>query len=193
MNIQIKPIKVVFVNNWTVKTGTNSHHMEHEHCICVMCSADEWCGDQGYDMFMLRRMEAGRGLSSSKGCQYVFQMLEVGGNIPNTRMLYGLWLMATWHTYLGYPHTPQHLPNFNKVSVSHHRFYPAWQTLFVPPCQLCCCWCGGVATSHMSPPDPDLASSGPGRAEAGVATLKDPGTKVKDFHWEQNCKSFMQG
>ena len=63
--------------------------MEHEHCICVMCSADEWGGDQGYDMFMLRWMEAGRGLSSSKGCQYVFQMLEVGSNIPNTRMLYG--------------------------------------------------------------------------------------------------------
>ena len=82
--------------------------MEHEHCICVMCSADEWGGDQDYDMFMLRWMEAGRGLSSSKGCQYVFQMLEVGSNIPNTRMLYGgwLWLMATRHTYLGYPHTP---------------------------------------------------------------------------------------
>ena len=60
-----------------------------EHCICVMCSADEWGGDHDYDMFMLRWMEAGRGLSSSKGCQYVFQMLEVGSNIPNTRMLYG--------------------------------------------------------------------------------------------------------
>ena len=69
--------------------------MEHEHCICVMCSADEWCGDQGYDMFMLRWMEAGRGLSSSKGCQYVFQMLEVGSNIPNTRILNCWWQPGT--------------------------------------------------------------------------------------------------
>ena len=88
--------------------------------------------------------------------------------------------MATWHTYLGYLHNST-LYSICQTSTK-CQFLIA---VFLPLGKLFLCLlvsCVGVCVGrcgHMSPPDPDLASSGP---RLGVATLKDPGTKVKDFH-----------
>ena len=67
-------------------------------------------------------------------------------------------------------HTLQHLPNFNKVSVSHRRFSPAWQTLFVSPRELCRCLCGAV-WPHV----PSWPRSRQLRAEAGGGHPQGPG------------------
>ena len=103
--------------------------------------------------------------------------------------------MATWHS-------GRHISD---ISALHSICQTSTKcqfliTVFIPLgklflCLLVCSVAGVGAAVWPQATCPLLTQISPaqGRAEAGVATLKDPGTKVKDFHWEKNCKSFMQG
>ena len=172
----------MFVNNWPVKTGTNSHHMEHGALhLCDVFT--RWVLRWWWLWHVYTDMDGGgpRAELLARVADIFSRCWKLEATSQTLECsMHGWWDGNLAHISRISPqlHTPQHLPNFNKVSVSHRRFSPAWQTLFVSPRKLCWC-CGVPRCGHMSPPDPDLASSGP---RLGVATLKDPGTKVKDFH-----------